>query len=214
MILEKLDVEVVAVYKSWREFLAEIKKETPDFVIVDLLLENNEKGLEFIKEIKSSYIPIIVCTGYPEPEFMEDALDYGVRAFFTKPIDKAAMTYEIKKLVNEIKSENQGKCIITKDKGILVKVPFTEIYKIEIEGNYSMLFTNSGKKFILKKSLRKLLDELDASLFMRCHRSTVVNISYIKTLDVQNNMLGLNNGQNVELGNKFKSTVKSMFKVG
>lgn len=213
MILEKLEVEVVAVYKSWKEFIAEIRKETPDFVIVDLLLENNEKGLDFIKEIKSSYIPTIVCTGYPEPEFMEEALNNGVRAFFTKPIDKAAMTYEIKKLVNEIRSENQNKYLVTKEKGILIKVPYSEIYKIEIEGNYAMLFTNSGKKFILKKSLKRLLDELDPAIFMRCHRSTVVNINYIKTLNVQTNLLGLSNGENVELGNKFKSSVKTMFKV-
>ena len=81
MILESLEIEVSGVYKSWRDALPEIKKQLPDFMIVDLFLDNNEKGMEFINQIKDYFIPTIICTGYPEQSYMDQALDYGVHAF-------------------------------------------------------------------------------------------------------------------------------------
>ena len=212
MILDKLDVKVVAIYKSWKEFLPRIRKDAPDFVIVDLFLENNEKGLDFVKEIESLYIPTIICTGYPEPEFRKEALASGVRAFFSKPIDKAAFAFEVQKIIQESKIKNKDKFLVARDKRVMVKVPYTKIYKIEIEGNYSLIYTVSKKKFILKVSLKKLLPQLDSSLFMRCHRSAVVNVSFIESLDSPNNIIGLSNGEQIVFGNKFKNDVKALFK--
>lgn len=212
MILAKLNVDVVGVHKTWKDLIGEIRKDPPDFMIIDLLLDKNEKGLDFIKEVQNWFIPMIVCTGYPEAEFMDEALKCGVKAFLSKPLDKAALTYEIKKLIKEIKQVEEKDFLLAKDKSILVKVPFAKIYKIEIDGNYSYVFTESGKKFLLKLSLKKLLNMVDPTNFIRCHRSTVINMNFVKRLDIQNNKIGLSNGEEVDLGNTFKSDVKSKFR--
>lgn len=212
MILDKLGVKVQAVHKSWTQVLREIKKNPPDFMIVDLFLENNEHGLDFIKEVKNLYIPIIICTGYPENDFLDDAIQNDVFAFLSKPLDKPAFTFEVKKLIKKITDErNSNKILLLKDKGVLIRVPFDHIIKIEIEGNYSYVITSEGKKFVMKMSLKKLLEKLDPSIFQRCHRSTVINLDRILSFDITNSKIEMTNGEWIDIGSKFKNAIKLAF---
>ena len=212
MILDGLDVTVTGVFKTWKEAMPFIKKNLPDFMIVDLFLDNNEKGLDFIQEIKDYFIPIIVCTGYPESEYMNIALNSGVKAFISKPLDKPSLSYQIKKLIKELKKiDSANNFLMIKEKRSLIKVPLTEIYKLEIEGNYSYVYLNSNKRYVIKLSLKKMREQLGSELFIRCHRSTVVNKSYIQSIDFEENRINLKNGKHLDLGARYKSDVKKMF---
>jgi len=212
MILDQLEVQVLGVYKSWKEALPNIKKDIPDFMIVDLFLDNNEKGLDFVKEARDYYIPMIICTGYPESEYMDEALALGVKAFISKPIDKAAFTFQVKKLIGELSGTDLTKeFLIVKDKGSLIKIPFSEIYKVDIDGNYSMIYLVSNKKYVVKLSLKKLMLNLD-DRFLRCHRSTVVNMEYVEKIKPSTSTVALSNGKEVKLGNRFKTSFKEAFR--
>jgi len=212
MILDKLDVKVENIFKSWKQALASVKGNPPDFMIVDLLLEHNENALDFIEEIKNLFIPIIVCTGYPEKDFSDRALNSEVVAFFSKPLDKPALSYAIRKLIKDIIQDKTDKrYLILKEKGSMIKVPYNRIIKIQIDGNYSYVFTNTGKKFIQKLSLKKLMERLDESIFQRCHRSTVVNRNFVSKLHLGNNQVELSTGEMVDLGRNFKSSIKDNF---
>lgn len=211
MILDSLDVRVVGVFKSWKEALPVVKKDIPDFIIVDLFLENSEKGLDFIREIKDHFIPMIICTGYPEKEYMDEALSSGVKAFLTKPVDKAALTFQVRKLMQELSADELSKdFLIVKDKRNLIKVPFGKIFKIEIDGNYSMIYLVSNKKYVIKLSLKKLITKLD-DRFVRSHRSAVVNMAYVEKINSNNSTVVLKSGLEVELGNTFKNEFKKAF---
>lgn len=212
MIMEELGVQVLGVYKSWKEALPAIRKALPDFMIVDLYLDNNEKGLDFLKEMKDLFIPTIVCTGYPEKEYMDEALDMGVKAFLSKPFDKASLTFQIRKLIRELEGSIDAiEHLIIKEKRNLVKVPFKEIYKITIEGNYSFIFLLSNKRFVVKLSLKKLMEQLDEKQFLRCHRSTVVNLNHIESIDLKGNKILLSNKMDIELGITYKSFIRKSF---
>jgi len=212
MILEKLDIKVLGVFKSIQPALKSLRKQRPDFMIVDLLLDNNEKGLDFIEEIKSYRIPFIICTGYPERNFMDAALKLGAEAFFSKPLDKAALSYEIIKLRNRLEEESgSGKSILVKYKKSLIKIPQKSIRRIETEGNYSYVYVDDDRKYIVKISLKNLLGTLDKNQFIQCHRSNIVNISRITSLNSYDRTLTLRSGERIELGSKYKSGVKEAF---
>lgn len=211
MILNDLGVQVQGVCKSWKQALPIIKKDLPDFLIVDLMLDNNEDSFDFLNQIKKYFIPTIVCTGFPEKEYLEKAYDVGVNAFITKPINKALLSFQIKKLLQEISQKEVSDYITIKEKSNLIKVPYKEIYKIEIERNYSSLYLQSNKKYVIKLSLRKLMNLLQEEKFMRCHRSTIVNIDFINSIDIPNNKLRLFNNEGLDLGNKYKATIKKAF---
>lgn len=213
IILEKLGIKVLGVCKKIKPALELIRKEIPDFLIVDLLLDNNERGLDFIEEIRNYSIPFIICTGYPEDDFMKVALDQGAEAFLSKPLDKAALKFEIIKLARKIdESQFNDKNIIVKYKKSLIKVPQSTIRKVETEGNYSYLFVGTDRKYIMKTSLKKILEMLDVNIFKQCHRSSVVNLNWITQINSYDKSITLKNGEKIFLGDKYKNTIKSAFK--
>jgi len=212
MILDDLGVTVEAVHKSWTKAIDSIKKNPPDFMIVDLLLEKNEKGLDFIEEVKNLFIPIIICTGYPEKGFLNQALENEVVAFFTKPLDKSALKFCIQKLIKSISANIVSQnFLVVREKGFVIKLPFVNILKIEIDGNYSYVITTKGKKFILKLSLKKLIEKLDEKTFIRCHRSTVVNVNCITKFDAVGSRIFMTNDEWIDFGSKFKNDFKNVF---
>lgn len=212
MILDNLGIQVQGIFKSWKQAVPKIKSDLPDFMIVDLFLDNNEKGLDFIREMKDYFIPTIICTGYPEHEYMDEALEAGVVAFISKPVSLSTLTYQIKKLVQDIETKyNTSNFLIVKDKRNLIKIPFSQILKIEIDGNYSYIFVESGKKYIQKSSLTKLTQRLDPLRFFRCYRSTIVNLDFIESINFEKNLIFLKNGDNLNIGTKYRTMIKNAF---
>ena len=211
IVLGELGVHVQGICKSWKQALPIIKKDLPDFLIVDLILDNNEDGFDFLNQIKKYFIPTIICTGFPQKDYIEKAYEAGVNAFVTKPINKDLLSFQIRKLIREINQDEKESYITIKEKSNLIKVPYKEIYKIEIERNYSSIFLQSKKKYVIKLSLRKLMNLLNEEKFMRCHRSTIVNIDFISSIDLPNNKLHLSNLEDVDLGNKFRVSIKEAF---
>lgn len=212
IILNKAKVKVQGVYKSWKRALPEIKSNPPDFIILDLFLENNEKGLDLLDEIKKLFIPVIICSGYPEESYHEEALKSNVYAFLSKPIDKPTFTYQVKKLIKDIEEKNiKANFLVIKEKRNFIRVPYQQIYKIEIEGNYSYIFLSSGKKYVMKLSLKKLKERLDPSKFIRCFRSTIVNLDFIESVNVNEGKILMKDGMSLNLGTKYKTNVKKAF---
>jgi len=211
MLLKKLGVYIQAVHKNYKEILPSIRKEKPDFMIVDLQLASNQKGIEFIEEIQNLFIPIVVVTGYPKDSLVSRALELNVNAFLTKPIDTIELQYVIQKLVKELKqNEYQNENLLIKSKASHVIVPFEKIIKIEVDGNYSSIELNDDRRYLMKKSLSKILEKLSKKFF-RCHRSTVVNFEYVEMLDKVRNRIILKNGEELPVGNRFRSSVRRMF---
>lgn len=65
-------------------------------------------------------------------------------------------------------------------------VPAAEIRWIEAQGYYAALHTDDGC-FLLRRSLTRLEEELDPEMFIRVHRSTIVNINNVMSLKKSGN---------------------------
>ena len=211
MILNELNVEVSCIIKTWSEAVPAIRKAKPDVIIIDLVLSNDQMGFEFIAAINNLFIPMIICTGNSDQKNIDRALELGVQAYLTKPLDKTAFVFQVKKALSHSISNSSEHMIIT-DKGNLLKVPCGKIIKIEVEGNYSFVVMDNNKRFALKQSLSKTLEKLNPSKFIRCHRTSVVNLNFVSEIDLTNNKILLSNGEELMIGSRFKKEVKSVFK--
>jgi two-component system LytT family response regulator len=65
------------------------------------------------------------------------------------------------------------------DKDLII--PASEVEWIEADDYYSRLHV-SGKAFMLRESMAELSQHLDARLFVRVHRSAIVNLDHVKAL--------------------------------
>lgn len=64
------------------------------------------------------------------------------------------------------------------------------------EGNYTFIYTNSGKKYLVSKTLKSLAEHLD-SKFMRVHKSYLVNSDYVVERLEDDRMLKMSCGKEV-----------------
>ena len=55
-------------------------------------------------------------------------------------------------------------------------VDLGQIIRLEAQNNYTLLFTLKGKEIMISKPLSKLDASLDSSIFIRVHKSHVINL--------------------------------------
>jgi DNA-binding LytR/AlgR family response regulator len=60
----------------------------------------------------------------------------------------------------------------------MVKIMVADILYIEADRNYSRIFTRD-KEYLLCITLKSIEDKLPAKLFLRTHRSYIINLSHI-----------------------------------
>jgi len=67
---------------------------------------------------------------------------------------------------------------------------------LEGEGNYTFIYTNTGKKYLVSKTLKSLAGQLNPN-FMRVHKSYLVNSDYVVARLEDDRMLKLSCGKEV-----------------
>ena len=78
-----------------------------------------------------------------------------------------------------------------------------EILYIQAEGDYVMIFTANGK-FLKEQTMKYFESHLPTDFFVRIHRSTIVNVHYISSVQLyekQNYMIALSNGVKIKASN-------------
>jgi len=94
----------------------------------------------------------------------------------------------------------------------IITVPIASIQLISTDKPFSVIYT-SDRKILDNKSLKEFETELDPTYFMRVHRSTIVNATYIKELKSRSNGdydATLENGQVIRLSRHFRNNWKQL----
>jgi DNA-binding LytR/AlgR family response regulator len=94
-----------------------------------------------------------------------------------------------KVLVSETKKKDNSKLLIKdaifiRQAGSLVKVKFTDILWLKADGNYTTLVSRKAV-FSIRNILKNFEDELPAGDFMRIHKSYLVRIDEIESINTR-----------------------------
>lgn len=172
-----------------------LEDEIPDLILSDIHLKGEMNGLQMAKAIEELKIPIIFFTAYNDRDLFEKAKTLAPVSYLIKPFDRLSLQAAIELAFINRRQQLAGDAaemlyenlffkdsLFIKDRSVLCKVPLEEIFFIEADGNYSIIFTEK-KKFVLKTSLKKMLDELPARKFFQVHRNFAVQIEKIEKID-------------------------------
>ena len=80
---------------------------------------------------------------------------------------------------------------------------------LEGEGNYTFIYTNTGKKYLVSKTLKSLAGQLNQN-FMRVHKSYLVNSDYVVARLEDDRMLKLSCGKEVVVSRRKIKEVSGM----
>jgi two-component system response regulator LytT len=161
-----------------------------DLIFLDIHMPNFS-GLDFIKTLKNPPKIIFITS---DPKFAKEAFEYDfIVDYLTKPIELPRFKKAIKKVEREFLDQNQlnkeNEPDIKNDFYVnidrtLIKIDLTSIYLIEAKGDYINIKTE-GKNYLVHSTLKKIEEKLPDSLFLKVHRSYIINVK--KIIDIEDN---------------------------
>ena len=103
--------------------------------------------------------------------------------------------------------------LLIRDSGVVKVIPFDDIDWVDAAGDY-MCVHAGGETHIVRSTLRELLKKLDDKLFVRIHRSTVVNIARvvsISSIQKGGSLLHLAEGQTLKVSRNYRESTRKLF---
>lgn len=180
-------LDLVGECSSAFEALDIIEKEEVDLMFVDINMPDLN-GLEFVQSLTQKPL-LIFTTAYSEyalEGFKVDALDYLLKPFsfaeFSKAASKARTQFELIKKAPE-KVESNDDFLFIKSEYKLVRINFNDIQYIEGMREYVRIHLIGQKPVMTLLSMKSLEAKLPANKFMRVHRSYIVNLTKITTVE-------------------------------
>lgn len=152
----------------------------PDLIFIDIEMPALN-GLQLAAGLEHRPL-VIFTTAYKQfafDGFELEAVDYLLKPFsferFEKALNKALRSIE------KMQSAANQYLLVYADYR-MVKVMFDDILYLESMDDYIKIYLKDGKSILTLITLKKILDRLPASHFMKVHRSYIVSLSQIFSL--------------------------------
>lgn len=180
-------LEFIAESESALDATDILQKEKINLMFVDINMPDLS-GMDFIKSLKDPP-KFIFTTAYDEyaiEGFKVDALDYLLKPIgypaFLKAANKAKEWFDLKDSSSESPKSN-GDFLFIKSEYRTVRVNFDDIKYIEGMKEYVRIHLTNDKPVMSLISMKKLVEQLPTSKFMRVHRSYIVNLGKVTTVE-------------------------------
>lgn len=188
-------MELVGKFSSPKDAISSILNDAIDVVFLDIQMPQLN-GIEFAKIIPPT-MRIIFTTAYSNyaiDGFKVNALDYLLKPIsydeFLAAANRALHWYELTKLTNcgnqsgSNKTYADNDSIIIKSEYKLIQIKIADIIYIEGLKDYVKIYIEGTDKSIMSLlSMWTLEQKLPSTQFMRIHRSFIVNLSKIRTIE-------------------------------
>lgn len=69
-------------------------------------------------------------------------------------------------------------------------------------GNYTFLYTNDGKRYLVSKTLKSYAAILDEQMFLRVHKSWIINLKYLQDFCEYERSLKLRGGREIAISRR------------
>jgi PAS domain S-box-containing protein len=90
--LERLGYRVSAIASSLEGAIEKIERETPDLVLMDIMLKGKMEGTRIAEVIRSRFtIPVVYLTAYADKKILEEAKTTGPYGYIVKPFTEAEL---------------------------------------------------------------------------------------------------------------------------
>ncbi|NCA84560.1 MAG: response regulator transcription factor [Clostridia bacterium] len=180
-------LELAGQFESAMPALAFLQEETVDLMFVDINMPDLS-GMEFVKSLDNPP-GIIFTTAYSEHAlegFRVDAIDYLLKPIsytdFLKAANKANKMLSIGETSQTVVKAKEDFLLI-KSEHRVIRVNFNDILYIEGMREYVRIHLASQKPVMSLLSMKALEAQLPGSQFMRVHRSFIVSLNRITTIE-------------------------------
>lgn len=198
-------VEVIGECENGNEAVEAIESEHPDLVLLDIEIPGLS-GIDVIGKLDPRRMPFIVFVTAHQ-QYAVDAFRVQAHDYVLKPLDEDRVRRVLDRVLDEVRRRNLDdlqsrldgvlrmlenrkdvkprgaglRRIMVKDHGCIQFIETAEIDWIEGCGNYVKLHAGQ-REHLLKSTMNSIETKLDPDVFLRIHRSTIVNMQSVREL--------------------------------
>lgn len=209
--------------------LASVKRNSPDLLFMDVKIQD-ATAFDLLKQLDLAVLEVIFITEHAD--YAIEAIKYNALDYILKPLNVVTFLSAVKRYLKKVSaSKNVDKIKLLLENleiGSLggVRVPFpTEtgyklinVYSIiqcQADINYCIVHLANDTSFIISKTLKYVEGILPSGLFLRCHKSHLVNRNYIKEYNKNDGgYLVLSNNVRIPVSNRKRNDIKHKILLG
>lgn len=197
---EMPDFELLSTFLNPIEAIEFIQNNEVDLVFLDIQMPELS-GINFMK-IVGDKVKYILTTAYSE--FAMEGYEHNVIDYLLKPITISRFEKSIQKALERLSkpAELEKNFVFIKSSGQQHKILFNDILYIESIKDYVNIKTKN-QEYIVLDTLKSLEEKLPESTFARIHKSYILNLNQIKSIDSKNVLLI--SEQEIPIGESFKT---------
>ncbi len=219
-------IEICAQCTNGKEALAAFKHWQPDLLMLDIQMPGMT-GFDLLRRLDVADVHrVIFITAYDQyavQAFEVHALDYLLKPVKTRRLKDALSRYKSGSYVTssgdyreqvlaslESLPRPAGRHTITVyDGGQHLVLDMDRIEYVESAGNYACIHYDS-EVHVIRQTLKSLLTELDETMFIRIHRSTLINAHKIRKIRPHINgeyVITLGDNKRVKVSRTYKDAI-------
>lgn len=228
---EDTDVEIVGECENGIEAVEGIERLIPDLVFLDVEMPELD-GIGVLRMLGTERVPEVIFTT-AHAEYMEYAFEAHAIDFLRKPFRSSrfqdalnhakqriqagralppADDHRIRELLAELAVDRpNAKLRIPEKSGEYRLLRVEEVFCLEADEDYVQVHTSEGR-ITWRTTLTKAGETLDPSVFLRVHRSYIVNtdrVRKVSRLGKGEYFLELENGKTVGTGRSYREDVEA-----
>jgi len=192
MVTDHNDLKLVQEFSNAMQAIKYLNQNNVDLIFLDVHMPDFT-GFDFIQTIKNPPKVILVTS---DKNFAIEAFEYEcIVDFLVKPITEERFMKAIQKAnsaqiqsslpnaTQSVSEDNANEFYVNIDRR-LIKIEFNSVTIVEAKGDYIHIKTEA-KNYIVHSTLKKIEDKLPKDLFLKVHRSFIINTK--KIIDIEDN---------------------------
>jgi len=222
------EIEIAGECNDGFEGVKMIQEENPDLIFLDIQMPkiNGFEMLELVEQ-KPAIIFATAFDEYAIKAFEANAVDYLLKPFSKERFDAAVKKFlerkqssspgpSTEKLLDDT-SQNppQNSRVVVKTGNKIKIIPVHTIHFLEAADDYVMVMTEEGA-FLKNKTMTFFEQNLDGQIFVRTHRSYIVNVQQITRIDPyekENHIAILKSGRHIPVSKTGYAKLKEVLGV-
>ena len=192
----------VSCFESGEAFLRSFRAERYDVIFMDIYM-GGETGVKAAEKIRKADKRVTLV-------FTTSSLDHTLESYRLKAVsylEKPLKAEDVKDALELAlaRRKTRATVTITMEGGKNAEVPMDSILFFEHQDHVVTVHTAAG---VLRTHQAARLDEVEHRLprppFMRCHRSFIVNLNYVESIDKDTHSFTMMNGARADINRKSK----------
>ncbi len=225
LLRDERDLEVVGEGATASETIELVRAAEPQLLFLDIRMPGMD-GFDIVSELtgcdKCQMPRVVFTTAYDQ--YALRAIEINAADYLLKPFTAERLHSAVERVREQMNSprtkpaSQSGRTkeanhyttrMVFKSRGSILFLPVSEIRWIAAEENYVRINTGA-ETHLLRETMARLEERLDPEMFLRVHRSSIVNLQYVKEVRTEPSgdfSVVLVNGQKVPMSRSYRSRV-------